>query len=590
MRSVEFLIAAIAVGFGSWFLPEFYVTVLNYVGLYAIVALGIVLLTGVVGITSFGQAAFVGLSAYLSAILTTRFGLPPVISLVACIAVTVTVAALIGFLTLNLSGHYLPLGTIAWGLSAYYALGNIELLGGHTGLDGIPPVSIGGIALESGRQMFVLIWLITLGSILLISNMLDSRSGRAMRAIKTSRETAESFGVDTRRMRLVAFLYAAALASLSGWLYAHMLRFLNPSPFSLVMGIEYLFMAVVGGAGHVWGALLGAGVITILKEYLQDALPRLFGQAGNFEIICFGVMVIALLQLNGEDGISSLFGRVPMPRRRRRVAPARGGLASRDRTQAADQTAPVLRVEGVSKAFGGLQALSDVRFSVDRGEIVAVIGPNGAGKSTLFNAITGLVEADRGAVWINGHRADLRRTRNIVSHGVARTFQHVQLVERMSVLENVMLGAHVRAKRGSFSAALGIGQNEEAQLRAEATRHLERVGLADLSEIPATNLALGQQRLVEVARALCADPEILLLDEPAAGLRYSEKRELAALLRDLRNSGLAVLLVEHDMDFVMNLSDRIVVMNFGQKLLEGEPEAVRTNARVIEAYLGRQAA
>jgi branched-chain amino acid transport system permease protein len=153
-----------------------------------------------------------------------------------------------------------------------------------------------------------------------------------------------------------------------------------------------------------------------------------------------------------------------------------------------------------------------------------------------------------------------------------------------------MLGAHVRGKRGSFSAAFGIGRNEEAQLRAEAMRQLERVGLADLSETPATNLALGQQRLVEVARALCADPEILLLDEPAAGLRYSEKRELAALLRDLRNSGLAVLLVEHDMDFVMNLSDRIVVMNFGQKLLEGEPEAVRTNERVIEAYLGRQAA
>ncbi len=216
MTKSKAIVALGAVAVGGWFLPEFYVTILNYVGLYTLVALGIVLLTGVIGVTSFGQAAFVGVSAYVSAVATGRFGLPPLFSLFICAAVTLSVAAALGLLTLSLSGHYLPLGTIAWGLSAYYAFGNIEGLGGHTGLDGIPPLSIMGVKLESARQMFGLIWIITIGAVVAVANLLDSRPGRAMRAIKTSRETAESFGVNTPRLRLTAFLYAALLASISG--------------------------------------------------------------------------------------------------------------------------------------------------------------------------------------------------------------------------------------------------------------------------------------------------------------------------------------------------------------------------------------
>lgn len=581
----------LAVAVGAYCLPEFYVTTLNYVGLYALVALGIVLLTGVVGVTSFGQAAFVGLSAYISAVAALIYGVPPVLSLLISVAATLCVAAVIGLLTLRLSGHYLPLGTIAWGLSAYYAFGNIEALGGHTGLDGIPPISIAGITLETGRQMFVLIWLITVLATAGVANMLKSRPGRAMRAIKNSRETAESFGVDTTRMRLIAFLYAALLASVSGWLYAFLLRFLNPSPFSLTMGIEYLFMAVVGGAGSVWGALLGAGLITVLKDWLQDFLPRLLGQAGNFEVIAFGVLVIACLQLNDEEGISSLLAKISnMSVRRLAGAPDRNGHDVVEIQEREKATGTLLTIDALSKSFGGLQALRAVSFVVDANEIVGVIGPNGAGKSTLFNCITGLLPIDSGRLVVNGQDTRAVPTRSIVRLGLARTFQHVQLVEQLSVLENVMLGGHTRCRRGTIAAALGLASDQEQFLRNEALIQLARVGLAGLADQPALSLPLGQQRLVEIARALCASPKLLLLDEPAAGLRYGEKRDLAALLRELRDEGLSILLVEHDMEFVMKLCNRIVVMNFGEKLFEGTPEHVRADERVIEAYLGRNAA
>ena len=263
-------------------LPEFHVTLLNYIGLYSIVALGLVLLTGVGGLTSFGQAAFVGLGAYATAYLTTAYGLSPWLSLIAGLALTFTISLFIGFISLRLSGHYLPLGTIAWGISLYFLFGNMEFLGGHNGISSLPAISIFGLVLDSGRSFDYLIWTLALLALLSMHNLLDSRSGRAIRALKGGGLMAESFGVDTARMKIIIFVYAALLASLSGWLYAHLLRFVNPTPFSINAGIEYLFMAVVGGAASVWGAVVGAGILTILKQWLQDLLPKLLGQSGNF--------------------------------------------------------------------------------------------------------------------------------------------------------------------------------------------------------------------------------------------------------------------------------------------------------------------
>lgn len=567
-------------------LPEYYLSLLNYVGLYSIVGLGMVLLTGVGGLTSFGQAAFVGIGAYATAVLTANMGMSPWMGLLAGLVITGLIATLLGLLTLRLSGHYLPIGTLAWGISLYYLFGNLPNLGGFSGISHLPAISIFGWTLTSSQDFGVLIWFIVGGVMWLLSNLLDSREGRAIRALFGGSVMAEAMGVNTGRSKLLIFIYAALLAAVSGWLYAHMQRFVNPSPFSINMGIEYLFMILLGGASTLGGAVVGAIMVTGLKEWLQDILPLIFGQNGNFEAIFFGALIILCLLYARQGLWPVIVSRV------RFLYPQNRDVSKLKQAKALPQREPLavgqplLVAEGVTKRFGGLVANNNMSLNIKTGQITALIGPNGAGKSTLFNLLTGLLPLTSGQIEFRGQRIDGMSSRKIASLGVSRSFQHVRLIPTMSVLENVALGAHMRGEAGYIRSGLHAERTEENALLAEAARQIERVGLGKHMHESAGSLALGQQRIVEIARALCADPYLLLLDEPAAGLRHLEKQALADLLIRLRAEGMAVLMVEHDMDFLMGLADYVVVMEFGQKLAEGLPQEIQENPKVLAAYLG----
>jgi len=564
-------------------MPPFWIVLLDNIGLSALVAMGLVLLTGVGGLTSFGQAAFCGFGAYTTAVLTTAYGVSPWLSLPTSLIVSGAAAVLLGLVTVRLSGHYLPLGTIAWGLGLFYLFSKLEFLGRNDGISGIPPLSIGSLKMIDPGTIYFAIWIAVLISALLTMNLLDSRTGRAIRALRRGHIAAEAFGVHTPRTKLLVFIYAAVLAGLSGWLYAHFQRATNPTPFGAQAGIEYLFIAVVGGAGYVWGGVLGAAIVVILKEVLQSYLPMLLHGEGQLETIVFGILLVILLQLAPSGVWPLLMSWWPFKQACKRPDTS---IALPPRARPAGAPSVLLEIDRARKQFGGVIAVNDVSFDVQAREIVALIGPNGAGKSTTFNLITGVLRASGGTLSVLGRKIHNAPPQEIVALGISRTFQHVKLVPDMTVLENVAIGAHQRGRAGALASMFRFDRADEARLLAEAARQIERVGLADQIDQPAGSLSLGQQRIVEIARALCVDPILLLLDEPAAGLRHLEKQRLAALLRQLRDGGMSVLLVEHDMGFVMDLADRVVVLDFGTKIAEGTPGAIKSNPEVIKAYLG----
>ena len=565
---------------------DFYTNLVCYVFVAILVNYGIILLTGIAGQVSLGQAAFVGIGAYAGAFASLHYGLPGWEALPIVLGVTGVSAWILGGITLRMRGHYLPIATIAWSTSIFYVFANSDALGASSGLGGIPPLALPWAAqLGYKPALFYAMLLTCIGGHVLAANLLGSRYGLALRALRSRESMAESMGVNTSRMKTAVFMLAALYAAVAGWFYAHLQGFISPASFDLASSVRYVFMCVIGGVGQIAGAPLGAGLVELFNNWLQDHLTYgVFTRMGSVENVVFGVAVVLLLQRT-QHGVGYWLGALFPLRKPTASAPAPGPEMAAD-ASGVPGPARTLRVRGLTKRFEGMTAVADVNLDVRPHEIVALIGPNGAGKSTIFHMISGLLRPTAGTVSLGEERLDGKAPHEVARRGLLRSFQHVKILADRSVLENVLLGAH-REQSPSLLRSLFLRRGHDDQLASrKAWRALERTGLADWASARAGTLALGKQRILEIARAIAAEPAILLLDEPAAGLRSAEKRELASLLDALRSEGVGILLVEHDMDFVMNLADRVVVQNFGLTLASGSPAEVRQHPGVVAAYLG----
>lgn len=582
LRHLPLLLLAAAAA-GAFVLTPYQATIAVYIMMFSIVCLGLVVMTGIAGMVSLGQAAFVGIGAYVTAWLTTAAGVSPWVGLLAALAASGVAATLIGAITVRMSGHYLALATLCFCISVYFLIGNTEQLGLFNGITGIPPLSIGGWDLRGERSSYLVSLGVLAVCIWWTRRILDSRVGRILRSLRSGSAIAETFGANAMRHRLMAFVIAAVLAALSGWLYAHVQRFVNPTPFGVHMSIEYLFMTVIGGSGQVFGALLGTALVVLVKQELQDLLRPVFGATTRLEMLVFATVMLLVLW-RARTGVLPMLQSI-MPESGRARAPVAPAEPARLRPQP-ERGAVVLEAVGMRRTFGGLVAVDDVDLEVRAGEILGLLGPNGAGKSTLFNLISGTLERTAGRMAFMGEDVETIDAQRMCRLGMARTFQHVKLVSNMTVIENVAIGATHLGRAGLIAASFCMDGAEERILLGWAMKQLQRVGLEDLAYAQAGSLALGHQRLVEIARGLAADPVLLLLDEPAAGLRAGEKAQLADLLDALRDEGLAILLVEHDMDLISRVADRLMVMNFGRRIACGEPDEVTGDRQVQEAYLG----
>jgi branched-chain amino acid transport system permease protein len=557
-----------------------FVQAATYAAMWAIAAIGLSLLLGNVNQISLGQAGFFAIGAYAVAYCMDDTTLPFWLGAIVGIALASVVGVALGFIALRFRGHYLAMATLAFGLIVQGVFHQSAALGGASGFTDLPIAKLGPLAL-SGSVGYAFAWIAALLVGALSLNLLRGRTGTAFETIRNDELAAEVIGVPTRRYKIVAFAYAGALAGAAGAIYAPLVGVVVPDALGVILSINFLLMVVLGGAGGVSGAIVGAIAIGFL-----DVAGHQFE---NWREVVYGLLVIAIV-IVAPGGLIGL-----LRRGRRRAAPPPSASrpqtdvrrVAEPRTVVAPAAIP-LELRGVTKRFGGLVAVDDVSFALAPGTLTSLIGPNGAGKTTLFNAICGIGRLSAGTIRIGGITVTGWQPHRIAKLGVGRTFQNARLFGEMTVLENVVAGAFRVERTGFASDLLGLPAATRARRDAieRGRETLARLGLEHVAGTYAKELAFGDRRRVELARAIAAEPWLLLLDEPAAGLNARERETLQRDLLALRDRGVTLLLIEHDMRLVMAISERVTVLEFGRTIADGAPAAVRSDPQVVAAYLG----
>ncbi len=599
--------------------------VMSQAGLYAIVTMAVGLVLGQAGQLSFGHSAFYGIGAYTCGLLILKFNVNTFAAWMAGAAAAGVVALIIGRPVLKLKYFYLALATIGLGQIFLAVVFEWKWGGASNGFGPVKALSIFGFDFTTQMRKYYLIWVVAIIILLFLSRLLKYRVGRALRGLAISEIASSTLGVRNANWKLLAFVFNAVFCGIAGGMFAFLYGAVSPQNFVFAASVLPIVMMLVGGDRSIYGSIIGALIMTWVTNGFSGTMLQYNGTVYSVIMILLLLFLPAGIlglrpkmakrlwaQIKGETlqetpvaalayadavdaGAAPAFGAAEQvsPALSASVAagPQIGGLLREDLARQKSEmrgAGPLLRVQDVSVHFGGLKAVSEVSLEVQEGSITALIGPNGAGKTTLFNAVSRLQEMTGGRIWFGDTELTKLDPASAARVGMARTFQNLRIFVNMSVLDNVLVGCHRHEKSGFWSGGLGFPsqRREEKRSRTRAMDALELVGLKDQAMLPASSLPYGKQRLVEIARALASEPRLLLLDEPAAGMNANEREYLIARIQTIRDAGVTVLLVEHDMGLVMDISDEINCLDYGKLIACGIPEQIQRDEKVIAAYLG----